>query len=668
MNRVASFIGILISGMLALAGASVEATAAELDLRSVGLQDGMIVSMPDAITDPDGRKATVLIPLAEKVLVLDLVKHSVRADSFRMVATAEAGRLETVRPTPVETYRGTIRNDLGSVAAISILPDGIAGRVKSGDGREIWIEPISRRIRGARPRDHVVYESADVAPFEGRCGVPDQEGPPPLGGRSDGVARMASGAFCTAQIAIDCDFPFFQLMGEDLEFLGRRIDTVLNTMNLQYNNQVAIDHKVTMILVRRTEAADPYVGSTLCDVPGTAGLEDQVNAIWGAAGYLPNVTRDIVHLFTARPTGGIIGCNWVGQVCQQTPYGASRIDFNGNLASSTDLLAHELGHGWGAGHCSCFNPPFTMNSSITSANNFNPNISIPTITTYRNANSGCLDCAAEPTDACGGVSGSCYSESDPVAPFCSDEDCCIIICAIDPFCCQDWWDDVCVGRALEICAGCGDENAGSPFEENGTPGCSDRECCELICGLDDYCCSTEWDEFCAADALINCTSCGDDDAGSPYQIHGPGSNDMECCRLVCGLDPACCVDEWDENCISSSVRLCAGCGSEEAGSPFLNNGTPGCDDADCCIRVCEIDPFCCETSWDSNCARSAAFRCFGWCQGDFNFDGKVEGGDLGILISEWGSESAELEDLNDDLIVDGADFGIFLGNWGECDY
>ena len=113
---------------------------------------------------------------------------------------------------------------------------------------------------------------------------------------------------------------------------------------------------------------------------------------------------------------------------------------------------------------------------------------------------------------------------------------------------------------------------------------------------------------------------------------------------------------------------CAGCGNEEAGSPFLANGNPGCDNVDCCVRVCDIDPYCCETEWDYSCAFEAATRCFGWCAGDFNFDSKVDGADLGLLISNWGSESAQLEDLNDDKIVDGADLGIFLGNWGSCDY
>jgi hypothetical protein len=106
----------------------------------------------------------------------------------------------------------------------------------------------------------------------------------------------------------------------------------------------------------------------------------------------------------------------------------------------------------------------------------------------------------------------------------------------------------------------------------------------------------------------------------------------------------------------------------EAGSPFTSNGSPGCEDAGCCVLVCDEDPYCCETDWDLTCARSAVFRCFGWCEGDFNFDGLVDGADLGLLMSAWGSRSALLEDLNDDTVVDGADLGFFLGKWGVCNY
>lgn len=44
-------------------------------------------------------------------------------------------------------------------------------------------------------------------------------------------------------------------------------------------------------------------------------------------------------------------------------------------------------------------------------------------------------------------------------------------------------------------------------EGNGTPGCSNSECCEMICADDPHCCETEWDEICALQASFLCDYC-----------------------------------------------------------------------------------------------------------------------------------------------------------------
>lgn len=67
-----------------------------------------------------------------------------------------------------------------------------------------------------------------------------------------------------------------------------------------------------------------------------------------------------------------------------------------------------------------------------------------------------------------------------------------------------------------------------------------------------------------------------------------------------------------------------------------------------------------------------AFELQGFCAiGDFDEDGTVDGGDLGVLLGAWGTctQSPCLADLNCDGEVDGADLGMFLGEWGiprEC--
>jgi subtilisin-like proprotein convertase family protein len=50
------------------------------------------------------------------------------------------------------------------------------------------------------------------------------------------------------------------------------------------------------------------------------------------------------------------------------------------------------------------------------------------------------------------------------------------------------------------------------------------------------------------------------------------------------------------------------------GDCCADNGTPGCDDVDCCNLICDlIDPFCCDSFWDSLCAGAAQTNCGDLC-------------------------------------------------------
>ena len=45
--------------------------------------------------------------------------------------------------------------------------------------------------------------------------------------------------------------------------------------------------------------------------------------------------------------------------------------------------------------------------------------------------------------------------------------------------------------------------AGDCFSPNGTPGCDNTACCESICAVDPFCCDTEWDQLCVDAALLD---------------------------------------------------------------------------------------------------------------------------------------------------------------------
>ena len=65
-------------------------------------------------------------------------------------------------------------------------------------------------------------------------------------------------------------------------------------------------------------------------------------------------------------------------------------------------------------------------------------------------------------------------------------------------------------------------------------------------------------------------------------------------------------------------------------------------------------PDCCEPG--NNC-----------CVGDIYENHIVDGGDLGVLLSEWGVVTPTTNsDLNRDGFVNGADLGMLLANWGPC--
>lgn len=110
------------------------------------------------------------------------------------------------------------------------------------------------------------------------------------------------------------------------------------------------------------------------------------------------------------------------------------------------------------------------------------------------------------------------------------------------------------------------------------------------------------------------------------------------------------------------------CGAPAAGSCLEKKDTPSCDDATCCDRVCDVDPYCCDNQWDAICVAGAESSCSP-CVGDLNGDRTVDGADQGLLFAGWGEHPPFFihpADLNADGVVDGLDLGTLFSLWGDC--
>ncbi len=61
-------------------------------------------------------------------------------------------------------------------------------------------------------------------------------------------------------------------------------------------------------------------------------------------------------------------------------------------------------------------------------------------------------------------------------------------------------------------------NAGACDQSNGTPGCNDVVCCNIVCQADPFCCDTSWDAICAEAASTACVGQPPSDGNQPIAL------------------------------------------------------------------------------------------------------------------------------------------------------
>ena len=386
--------GVLVLSPLALATSAPEPVASPMFVDAAfGLQSSQLIDLVVSRTIDEPQTIPVVIDGIPMALALE--PHSARSDAYQVLRQELDGTLTPVAPGPVRTFLGEAIGVPGSRVAASINDEGLTAEILLADGERYFIEPLAARFDRAAGTTHVVYRGQDVAPHDGICGA---GGLPALPYEAGGGTAMG-GTLCTTELACDADYEYFLDYGS-VGSVEARINSVINTMNLQYSSEVGITHTITTIIVRDTPS-DPYTSTD------AETLLNQFRNHWESS--QGGVQRDVAQLFTGKEiNSSTIGIAWLNAICTSFAYGMVQSDFNGNFASATDLSAHELGHNWGANHCSCTSN--TMNAFITSSNTFHPTFTIPEIISFRDSRT-CLDCGAgDPTGACC-VGTSCSVET-----------------------------------------------------------------------------------------------------------------------------------------------------------------------------------------------------------------------------------------------------------------
>jgi hypothetical protein len=235
------------------------------------------------------------------------------------------------------------------------------------------------------------------------------------------------------------------------------------------------------------------------------------------------------------------------------------------------------------------------------------------------ANQICPQCDCGPGS---GANGCCVASNEPG---CNNGACEAEVCAVDPSCCTDAWDEDCWWLTNELCFSCGE----FPFTcctVHTTPGCEEGGdflgCADAVCYFDPFCCQVVWDQSCVdiATELPQCLCCFEPGCPPPTDCNccdpqsSPGCSDPLCEAAVCALDSFCCEVIWDTLCAQQAEELveCACCLGDDPGE-YCDccepQDTPGCSDQGCEDAVCSFDSFCCNVVWDQLCADEAATTC-----------------------------------------------------------
>jgi len=193
--------------------------------------------------------------------------------------------------------------------------------------------------------------------------------------------------------------------------------------------------------------------------------------------------------------------------------------------------------------------------------------------------------------------------------------CAAQVCDALPSCCTSNWTLTCVNEAKAVCPDCGGGKGGSSGAGgaggssggggsagtggNGTGGagvggaggssgdsglggqgpCPHDECtvgaaldssctpCVTdICLEDPFCCASKWNTYCVDSAKIHCDLCGGAGGASGTCVHSECITGVAldslcswCVATVCDADPYCCSTKWNSYCVDEAIGYCNLC-------------------------------------------------------------------------------------------------------------
>ena len=257
--------------------------------------------------------------------------------------------------TGVTVFRGRVRGEPGTWAVVTLAADAVNATVFRGGERLLLMPAAAPGAPGGEPPLHALAAEAALEPplAPWTCGVDDAtEAELDRGGAARRPAAPGSVQLDAPRrvitIAVDCDSEIVATkFGGNLTAASAYVTTLLATVSLIYERDVEVTLQVGYLNFWTT--TDPYTQGT------SSPQLSQFRTWWNS--NRSGVPRALAHLLSGRDLGG--GIAYLDVLCHSTTdgygYGLSAIDcaYSYPTNASTwdaNVVAHELGHNFGAWH------------------------------------------------------------------------------------------------------------------------------------------------------------------------------------------------------------------------------------------------------------------------------------------------------------------------------
>jgi len=195
---------------------------------------------------------------------------------------------------------------------------------------------------------------------------------------SDDEEGKEENTFCfcekTIQVAVAYESSFCSELGGKEE-AEAEIEEIMASVSQKFGQTgVCSSIKVSHMEGFCSEILDPYKKFIKDNKSGCEGygLLDKFQRYWQNNRIF--VLRDTAHLFSGTglecwgPNDCTVGCAYVGSICSEKAYGVSYVTFSNNSNMRAVLVAHELGHNYGADHINS-STDYIMYPSVHHASN-----------------------------------------------------------------------------------------------------------------------------------------------------------------------------------------------------------------------------------------------------------------------------------------------------------